>query len=118
MLYTDLKRLIEHQKIPDTQVFSLRIPEKVINQFINQKTSCLIRVNASTKYVDQYASNMAKIFGNRATIDAWSYDPSFLDELENLLRTIFQQNNIYIISSSVDIDEDIDTFRLKLLVKQ
>lgn len=118
MLYVDLKRLIDSQSIPDTKVFALRIPEKEINQFINQKSSCLIRVNTSTKYIDQCASNKAKLFENRASIDAWSYNPAFLDELEQSLRETLEQNNIYIISSSVDIDSDIDAFRLKLKVKQ
>lgn len=118
MLYVDLKRLIDKQQIPKTKVFSLGIPDKEIEQFIKSKTSNLIRINSSTKYVEQCASNKAKIFESHASIDAWSYDPSSLDELEQQLRTVFEDNGIYIISSSIDVDSDIDAYRLKLKLKQ
>lgn len=118
MLYTQVNQLIKEQQFDGLRIFSLTIPETVIKQFANHQIEHLARVNSSTKYVDQYASNLSKVFGNIGSVDVWSYDPRFLEEFEEKMRQKFEENYIYIQSSSINFDKEVDAFWLKLKIKQ
>lgn len=118
MLYAQINKMIKAEDFEGMKVFSLHIPETSINQFLNHEFKSIVRVNSSTKYVEKYASNLSKVFGNTCSVDVWSYDPQFLEQFEETMRQKFEKNYIYINSSSVRFDNETDAFRLILKLKQ